>query len=248
MVEELGRPLTSQWIEPVDNTANDPASSPDPEDAAAEDFPEPTGELVQPIILLVDREEPCAEDEGIAAAALASVNALLANPRHPYWRPWAQGAFAKSVRRADAKMFAKVAGEFPEHVLAKVGSAQAMGFAPMQADSLPKRLAKLQVSGTTLPPGEPMESTTVRIALHDSLGMSTGKAAAQAAHALFAWVLEGNPAELDAWRASGCPLSIQRLDSAAFRKNARTASGPVIHDAGRTEITPGSATAFVSVG
>jgi peptidyl-tRNA hydrolase len=242
--------LTSQWIEPVENTANDPASSPDPADAETptEVFPEPTCELVQPIILLVDREEPCPEDEGIAVAALASVSALLANPRHPYWRPWAQGAFAKSVRRADAKMFAKVAGEFPAHVMAEVGSARAMGFAPMQADSLPKRLAKLQVSGTTLPPGEPMDSTTVRIALNDSRGMSTGTAAAQAAHALFAWVLEGNPEELDAWRDSGCPLSIQRLDAKAFRKNARAAGGPVIHDAGRTEITPGSATAFVSVG
>ncbi|WP_336245088.1 peptidyl-tRNA hydrolase [Paeniglutamicibacter quisquiliarum] len=232
----------------MESTLNEPSPRPEaPENPEAE-FPEPTGELVQPIILLVDREEPCPEDEGIAVAALASVGALLANPRHPYWRPWAQGAFAKSVRRADAKMFAKVAGEFPGHTLAQIGTARAMGFAPMQADSLPKRLAKLQVSGTTLPPGSPMDPTAVRITLNDSLGMSTGKAAAQAAHALFAWVLEGNPQDLDTWRAAGCPLSIERLDSKAFRKNARSASGPVIHDAGRTEITPGSATAFVNVG
>lgn len=232
----------------MESTLNEPASHPDAPESLVEEYPEPTGELVQPIILLVDREEPCPEDEGIAVAALASVNALLANPRHPYWRPWAQGAFAKSVRRADAKMFAKVAAEFPEHTPAQIGSARAMGFAPMQADSLPKRLAKLQVSGTTLPPGRPMDPTTVRIALNDALGMSTGKAAAQAAHALFAWVLEGKPQELEAWRAAGCLLSVERLDSKAFRKNARSAHGPVIHDAGRTEITPGSATAFVSVG
>lgn len=232
----------------MESTLNEPSPRPDAPENPVEEFPEPTGELVQPIILLVDREEPCPEDEGIAVAALASVSALLANPRHPYWRPWAQGAFAKSVRRADAKMFAKVAEEFPDHTLAQIGSARALGFAPMQADSLPKRLAKLQVSGTTLPPGAPMDPTTVRIGLNDSLGMSTGKAAAQAAHALFAWALEGKPEELDAWRAAGCPLSVERLDSKAFRKNARTAHGPVIHDAGRTEITPGSATAFVSVG
>ncbi|MFL4474336.1 peptidyl-tRNA hydrolase [Paeniglutamicibacter sp. MACA_103] len=232
----------------MESTLNEPSPRPEAPEIPVEEFPEPTGELVQPIILLVDREEPCPEDEGIAVAALASVSALLANPRHPYWRPWAQGAFAKSVRRADAKMFAKVAGEFPGHVMAEIGTARAMGFAPMQADSLPKRLAKLQVSGTTLPPGRPMEATTVRIALNDSLGMSTGKAAAQAAHALFAWVLEGKPEELDAWRAAGCLLSIERLDAKAFRKGARSAHGPVIHDAGRTEITPGSATAFVSVG
>ncbi|MDO5743830.1 MAG: peptidyl-tRNA hydrolase [Micrococcaceae bacterium] len=227
----------------MDNTPNDPSSLQLPPG----DLPEPTGELVQPIILLVDREEPCSEDAGIAVAALASVKALLAHPRHPYWRIWAQGAFAKSVRRADSKMFAKVALEFPDHELARIGTAKALGFAPMQADSLPKRLAKLQVSGTVLPPGEPMEPSSVSIVLDGSLGMSTGKAAAQAAHALFAWVLEGKPEDLDAWRAAGCPLSVERLESKAFRKNARTADGPVIRDAGRTEITPGSATAFVSI-
>ena len=51
-------------------------------------------------------------------------------------------------------MFAKVAGEFPDHALAEIGDAKALGFAPMQADSLPKRLAKLQVSGTTPPSGD----------------------------------------------------------------------------------------------
>ncbi|MET0977626.1 MAG: peptidyl-tRNA hydrolase [Paeniglutamicibacter terrestris] len=232
----------------MDSTLNEPAAAPEVSEDPYADLPEPTGELVQPIILLVDREEPCDEDSGIAVAALASVNALLANPGHPYWRPWAEGAFAKSVRRADAKMFAKVAAEFPDHSVAELGSARALAFAPMPADSLPKRLAKLQVSGTTLPPGKPMELTPVHIALNDGLGMSTGKAAAQGAHALFAWVLEGKPADLAAWRAAGCQLSVQRLDSKAFKKLSRSAQGPLIHDAGRTEIVPGSATAFVRVG
>lgn len=227
----------------MENTPNESSSAP----LLLGGLPEPTGELVQPIILLVDREDPCPEDEGVAVAALASVNALLTNPRHPYWRIWAQGAFAKSVRRADAKMFAKVALEFPDHELAQIGTAKAMGFPPMHADSLPKRLAKLQVSGTVLPPGRPMEPTSVQIVLNDSLGMSTGKSAAQAAHALFAWVVEGRPEQLDRWRADGCPLSIERLDAAAFSRGARTADGPVIRDAGRTEITPGSSTAFVRV-
>lgn len=219
-----------------------------PRKTQEQEYPVPTGELVQPIILLVDREDPCAEDQGIAVAALASVSALIANPRHPYWKPWARGAFAKSVRRADAKMFAKVADEFPEHSLAEIGTAKAMGFAPMQADALPKRLAKLQVSGTTLPAGGTGEPTKVRIALNDSLGMSTGKAAAQAAHALFAWILEGEPRDVDQWRADGCGLSVERLAGNEFRFQSREAGGPVIHDAGRTEITPGSATAFVKIG
>lgn len=234
----------------MDNAAAPVAENPEnPEspEIPEQEFPEPTGELVQPIILLVDREDPCAEDQGIAVAALASVGALLANPRHPYWKPWARGAFAKSVRRADAKMFAKVAGEFPDHALAEIGEAKALGFAPMPADALPKRLAKLQVSGTTLPAGGTGEPTPLRIVINDSLGMSTGKAAAQAAHALFAWVLEGAPAELDRWRAGGCALSIERVGAKEFNTRARGANAPVIHDAGRTEITPGSATAFVDI-
>lgn len=220
------------------------AAAPNTENLEQE-LPDPAGELVQPIILLVDREDPCAEDQGIAVAALASVSALLADPRHPSWKPWAQGAFAKSVRRADAKMFDKVRLEFPDHALAEIGDAKALGFAPMPADALPKRLAKLQVSGTTLPPGGTGDPARVSIVLNDALGMSTGKAAAQAAHALFAWVLEGNPDEFAQWRADGCALSVERLDAKDFGARSRAASSPVIHDAGRTEITPGSATAFV---
>ena len=201
----------------MENTLNEHSPGPDVSEVPIEEFPEPTGELVQPIILLVDREDPCPEDEGIAVAALASVNALLANPRHPYWRPWAQGAFAKSVRRADAKMFAKVASEFPCHAMAQIGTARAMGFAPMQADSLPKRLAKLQVSGTTLPAGGHMEPTMVRIALNDSLGMSTGKAAAQAAHALFAWVTGGKAGRAGCLACGGLPA----VDRAPGRQDLR---------------------------
>lgn len=203
-------------------------------------------ELVQPIILLVDREEPAGEQHGIAAAALASVQALLRDPENPSWRTWAQGAFAKSVRRADAKMFAKVLANFPDHALAVVGEGTAVGFSPMPACSLPKLLAKLQVSGTQLPAGEPLPDAPLTIVLNDSLDMSTGKAAAQAAHALFAWLLDAKPAVVEAWVAEGTPLRVTKLPAKEFRKGARKAAGPVIRDAGRTEIEPGSTTAYVT--
>lgn len=203
-------------------------------------------ELVQPIILLVDREEPAGEQHGIAAAALASVQAFLKDPDNPNWRLWANGAFAKSVRRADAKMFAKVLAAFPEHTLATVGDASAAGLPPMPAAALPKLLAKLQVSGTQLPAGEPLPPAPLTIVLNASLEMSTGKAAAQAAHALFAWVLDGKKAAVEAWVASGFPLGVAVLPAKEFRKGARKSAGPVIQDAGRTEIEPGSTTAYVA--
>ncbi|MHA7305583.1 peptidyl-tRNA hydrolase [Arthrobacter sp. TMN-49] len=212
------------------------------------EYPESsTQELVQPIILLVDRAEPASAQHGIAAAALASARAYLRNPENPDWRIWAEGAFAKSVRRADAKMFAKVLTAFPEHVLATVGEASAVGLPPMPAANLPKLLAKLQVSGTQLPSGVPLPAQPLSIVLNASLEMSTGKAAAQAAHALFAWVLQSKPATVEAWAASGFPVGILELPAKEFRKGARKSAGPLIQDAGRTEIEPGSTTAYVAV-
>ncbi len=204
------------------------------------------GELVQPIILLVDREEPASEHHGIAAAALASVQAFLQDQRNPDWEYWAAGAFAKSVRRADAKMFAKVLATFPHHALAKVGEGSAVGLPPMPADDLPKLLAKLQVSGTQLPEGTPLAAQSLTIVLNASLEMSTGKASAQAAHALFAWALESQPAVVETWMAADYPLSVAELPAKEFRKGARKSAGPVIRDAGRTEIAPGSTTAYVT--
>lgn len=203
------------------------------------------GELVQAIILFVDRDSPTDQDSGIAVAALASTQAFLDDPENPSWALWAAGAFAKSVRRADAKMFAKVLANFPDHTLAELGTAKAAAFAPMPADDLPKLLAKLQVSGTTLPEGEPLLAQPLSIVMNRSLGMSTGKAAAQAAHALFAWVIEAGTQQLQAWADADFPVGVQWKDSKEFRKGQRKASGPVIQDAGRTEIEPGSTTAYV---
>ncbi|MDQ0278153.1 peptidyl-tRNA hydrolase [Arthrobacter silviterrae] len=202
-------------------------------------------ELVQPIILLVDRVDPAGQDAGIAAAALASVRAYLLGPDNPDWRAWAEGAFAKSVRRADAKMFAKVLAAFPDHALAEVGAARAAGLPPMPADTMPKLLAKLQVSGTRLPDGEPLPPQPLTIVLNGSLDMSTGKAAAQAAHALFAWLLDAGQPAVAAWADAGFPVGIVHAGAREFRKGARRAAGPVIQDAGRTEIEPGSTTAYV---
>lgn len=204
-----------------------------------------SGELVQPIILRIDKDNPCAEDEGIAAAALASVAAFLQDPENPLWASWSAGAFAKSVRRANPKMFAKVLDEFADHALVEVGGAQAAGLGPLPAQALPKRLAKLQVSGTQLPASEDMITGDIQIVLDASLGMSTGKACAQAAHALFAWLIQATGQSVESWIDNGATLGIRQCARAEFLAGMSQAIGPVIHDAGRTEIDPGSATAYV---
>ena len=203
------------------------------------------GELVQPIILRIDKEDPSSEDEGLSAVARAAVIAYLQDPQNPDWQQWASQAFAKSVRRANPKMFAKVLEMFPEQMVSEVGKAQAVGLPPLPAADLPKLIAKLQVSGTQLPKADEVLNAEINIVLNKSLEMSTGKAAAQAAHALFAWLTEAPAKSVEAWLQSHAPVGIRHLPRKDFEQLSRQAAGPVIQDAGRTEIEPGSVTAFV---
>lgn len=202
-------------------------------------------ELVQPIILRIDKEDPSTEDEGLSAVARAAVIAYLRAPQAPEWQVWAGQAFAKSVRRANPKMFGKVLEMFPEAMVSEVGKAQAVGLPPLPAHDLPKLIAKLQVSGTQLPKSAEVLVSDVTIGIRKSLQMSTGKAAAQSAHALFAWLTEAKGDRIERWLSAHAPVGIQHLSDEEFKRLSAQAAGPVIQDAGRTEIEPGSETAFV---
>lgn len=203
-------------------------------------------EHVQPIVLLVDRENPAPAVDGISAVAGASAISYRArNPEDPAWLEWLSGPFAKSVRRADAKTFRKVLDELGDlsPVIYQVGEASAAAFPPMPNDQLPKQLARLQVSGTTLPDKESTASAfgarTPTIWLNADLGMSTGKAAAQAAHAAMLWLIETPSAPINS------PLVVFRPQP-ILEGVAEDFPSSVIRDAGRTEIAPDSLTAVAS--
>lgn len=213
---------------------------------------------VQPIMLLVDKSSPAAHIDAVHAAALASVLAYaeetlsLVNP-DPSWAAWLDGPFTKSVRRADAKTYEKISTKFTaaEHAAVTVGKAQAMAFRPTTYGAMSRHLAKLQVSGTDLPqrasdhPVPAPEGSPVLV-LNAGLGMSTGKQSAQAGHALFAWFLSLDTAERRAWYDAGCPFRIELVRQEAFDDYAAgVPEDLLIVDAGRTEIDPGTATAFV---
>jgi len=108
---------------------------------------------VQPIMLLVDKTNPASHIDAVHAAALASVLAfagesLSHEDPDPSWAAWLSGPFTKSVRRADAKTFEKLALKFAdeEHADIHIGKARAMRFpahhlrgnvpAPVQAAGL----------------------------------------------------------------------------------------------------------------
>jgi peptidyl-tRNA hydrolase len=214
----------------------------------------PTGP-VQIIALLVDKADPASHHDAIHAAALASVNAYAegrpdGDPREDAWTHWLSGSFTKSVRRADAKTFAKLTAEFGQPV-ATVGKAQAMAFKPMPYEELPKTLARLQVSGTNLPVIDsererPAHAAT--IVLNSALGMTTGKAAAQASHALMAWYLALEPEARREWLAAGTPSAVRFAPAGPFESTSQWAIGESrIRDNGLTEIAPGTMTAYVIV-
>jgi len=197
------------------------------------------GEHVQVIVLLVDRESPADDRDGIAAAANAAAAAFDASREDPVWQAWFDEAMAKSVRRADVKTFRKLQSQFAGTVTTSVGFGEALAFPPMPNDALPKQLSRLQVSGTTLPRLDAVPATeggTVEVLLNADLDMSTGKAAAQAAHAFVLWTAAQN-FERRSPHVRFVPAAT--LASAAASRD----DAVVIEDAGRTEIAPGSLTA-----
>ena len=213
-------------------------------------------DTVQPIVLLVDKETPASHADAVAAAALACVRSFATRRDDAAWEAWIAGRFTKTVRRANPKTFAKLAAAAHGGV-STVGRARAVAFEPVSYADMPRAVRSLQVSGTELPPDPPAsvpEGAPV-IVLNADLGMSTGKAAAQAAHALLAWYLQavdhagaGNSTDYRFPTAPAVPVAaaVIELPSARFAAlAAEPGSGPLIVDAGLTEIDPGTATAFV---
>lgn len=213
--------------------------------------------LVQPIVLLVDKNDPASHADTILAAAIASVSAYLTTlypgaVQHEAWSRWLSGRFTKSARRADLKTFTKLAADesFKRVSLVSIGKAQAMAYVPAFYEDMPRSLMRLQVSGTDLP-DEPATGPVLKrsgdpvIVLNGEIGMSTGKSAAQAAHALFAWQM--NRGSTDAEMASNRLVSTGLVIASAeeFETLRTVATGPLIVDAGLTEIAPNTATAFV---
>lgn len=208
--------------------------------------------LVQPIVLLIDKDNPPTHLDAVKAAAAASVDAIsedcLGTPdgsRPEVWQQWLSGPFTKTVRRANAKQWAKLPEPTGE---AARGTARAVAYRPTSYDNLDKAISRLQVSGTDLAAAaeeSPLRHSPVLV-INASLGMTTGKASAQAAHALMAYWLKLDREAQRTWACSGSPFSIIEIDQDRFAGAAGSAvKGTVIRDNGLTEIAPGSATALV---
>lgn len=204
-------------------------------------------DTVQPILLRVDKEAPAAHRDAVAAAAVAGVLAYAKRAGDEAWDEWVGGRFTKTVRRAAPRPFARLGGGAPSG-LVRIGRAEAAAFEPQRYEDMPRALRALQVSGTQLPDSDPVAPLpgTPLIVLNRDLAMSTGKAAAQAAHALLAWYLEAATGTAGEWETRPC-AAVLEIPQQRFRTLSRAGgAGPLIVDAGLTEIDPGTPTAFVA--
>ncbi|MET8169186.1 peptidyl-tRNA hydrolase [Streptomyces sp. NPDC005329] len=205
-------------------------------------------QFVLPLVVRIERADPPARTDALETAARA-VLTLLADERalgDGEWaaavRDWQDARIRKVVRRARGAEWRRA--EALPGITVTGKAAEVRVFPPVPLDGWPKDLAKLQVSGTDLEDPEPLadiDPTAPVIWQNPEVGMSAGKAMAQAGHgAQLAW-WELSDEEKAAWREAGFPLAVRTADPRRWRE--LTESGlPLVRDAGFTEIAPGSCT------
>ncbi|WP_380281121.1 aminoacyl-tRNA hydrolase [Kitasatospora purpeofusca] len=220
-----------------------PAPDPTPEDRDARP------QYVLPLVVRLERATPPGRTDALETSARA-VLTLLADPRvaeaEGEWAErvaaWEDARIRKVVRRARGGEWRR-AGELPGITVAG-REAEVRVFPPVPLDGWPKELAKLQVSGTDLEEGGPLDAPAPGVPvlwLNPELEMSAGKTMAQTGHAaqLAWWRLD--EAHRKDWAESGFALAVRTATPQAWAD--LVASGlPLVQDAGFTEIAPGSCT------
>lgn len=205
-------------------------------------------QFVLPLVVRIEQAAPPARTDALETAARA-VLVMLGDARSTgdgEWaqamRDWQDARIRKVVRRARGAEWRR-AEALPGITVTGKG-AEVRVFPPVPLDGWPKDLARLQVSGTDLDDPEPpadADPTAPVLWLNPDLGMSAGKAMAQAGHgAQLAW-WELSDGERTAWRDAGYPLSVRTADPDRWA-DLTTGGLPVVRDAGFTEIAPGSCT------
>ncbi len=208
-------------------------------------------EWVQPIVV----DKAGTHHETVKAAAVASVLAWHAGrdvDPEP-WAQWLSGPFTKTVRRATRARLERVADEHGG-VTIHLGGSCATALPPVRYVDLPRDVARLQVSGTDLPRVSPptrrvidthvdMRQPMLPVRLAVLTSLTTGKAAAQAAHALFGWALQADADALEAWAHRPLDAPVDLADPSVLAAEAGRPGVIAIHDAGFTEVAPHTLTA-----
>lgn len=221
----------------------------------SEDPADPATVQAMQIALHIPKQDPPKRGDLLAAAAQAVV-AVCLDPRagcEGEWRDALAGWYGHRIR----KIARRARGASWEHVQAlrgcsaTHGTAQARAFIPSAVGDVPHDIAKLQIKGTDLPheggevptAEEIIASSVPTVIIADSLGMSVGKAAAQAGHAAMLLAAAMGEDWVLAWVEAGFPLVVHELPDDVFNQVIADEATVVVQDAGFTEVAPGSVTA-----
>ena len=198
--------------------------------------------LVQPII--VDKNG--SHRNTLAAAAAASYASWGLNRENPAWTEWLSDRFTKTVRRASVKDFAKVltwceeTGIRPATIELQDGS-RALALPPMTYENFPNCVSRLQVSGTDFVRLDEVDDSSADVLLYVDELLTTGKAAAQVAHAL--WIANLGGMSSDNIKMAGLSLAVCVVSYAELNQIALRNDSFVVIDAGLTEVNPDTLTA-----
>lgn len=203
-------------------------------------------ELAQSILV---QKGQGSHEEVVVSVALASAVGYLFSPHVEAYAEWLKGPFTKLVRRGSELEIFRAHMEHWGNPVHPYGFT-VVAFAPMEREHMCKALAKTQVSEFNrerigwdrLDVSGHLNAPT--LVINSSLGMSTGKTAAQAAHGLLGWVLRSSPEVVAGWSLRGYPMNFVD-DERYWNKHKNDKDALAIHDAGRSEVEPGSKTVVV---
>jgi peptidyl-tRNA hydrolase len=214
--------------------------------ACSPDGPSRLAELVLPLVVRIERDEPPRRTDALEAAARAVL--LMLTSDRADWREviraWDSQRIRKVVRRARGAEWRRALVLDGLDVVH--GTAQMRVYPPIPIDGWPPELSRLQVGGTELADPEPPDAPTPGVPLvlvSPHLEMTAGKTMAQAGHAAQLGWRESAPIDREEWRRAGFPLAVRDATPAQWAA-AIAAGAPVVHDGGFTEVDPGSQTAL----
>lgn len=224
------------------------------------------GEQADPLVMYLVVRSQWLSSAGrlLAAAAAATVAADRAFRADPLFASdmtaWHEGSFRKVTLRAKEGEFARLLADYPHALgLDPVLAAPLVAALPARRKStadpflrhlqaLSRPLSELKFEAVS-PSGEP----AALVALNPELAMSSGKAAAQVAHA--ALMAVDAPEHLGAgsdwtevlaaWEAAGCPIEMVTASPVGWAAGLAELPCVAVTDSGLTEVTPGSRTVLL---
>ncbi|SEN98520.1 peptidyl-tRNA hydrolase [Cryobacterium luteum] len=213
--------------------------------------------LVQTRLVQTTVVKPSTHFETVAVTAIASGLLLArADVEEDPWRTWLDSSYTKTVRRVKRPIdLERVRALGLPNAEITLGDAVAIAFVPSDPAQNPREISRLQVSGLDLAGDDTQllqaglfrpRAATARIEINSDVTMSTGKTAAQAAHAVCSWLLtQDDQTRLDWAREPGISLSAVSFSRHPAEAGELEVPVTTIVDNGLTEIPAGTATARV---